>query len=254
MAAFAVDRSNYRIAYVGYNGYDEATPKTPGHVFKTADGGQSWTNISGDLPNAPVNSLVLDPSYPNTLYAGTDVGAFVTYNGGAHWTLLGAGLPNVAVWQLDMDTLHRMIAAGTHGRGAFSVDDSVGAGSGARPLEGRRRQFPSGRRATCRTRSRSRTSAMRPATGVTITDPVPTNTSFVSRGRRRDGHQRDGDLVGAERRLRREHLPALDRRHRRRTEEEGHIDHERRHDGDLGPGAVDDRLAGRDAARAGVRG
>ena len=53
----------------------------------------SWADVSGNLPDAPVNSLILDPSFPNTLYAGTDVGAFVTYNGGA--TLDGArhGLP-----------------------------------------------------------------------------------------------------------------------------------------------------------------
>ena len=69
--------------------------------------GSRWTNISGDLPDAPVNSLVLDPSYPNTLYAATDVGPFVTYNGGAHWSPLGTGFPTVAVWQLDLDPLHR---------------------------------------------------------------------------------------------------------------------------------------------------
>ncbi len=39
-------------------------------------------NISGNLPDLPVNSVILDPSYPNTLYVGTDVGAYVTYNGG----------------------------------------------------------------------------------------------------------------------------------------------------------------------------
>ena len=125
VAGFAVDRSNYRIAYVAYNGYDEATPKTPGHVFATTDGGQSWTNISGDLPDAPVNSIVLDPAFPNTLYAGTDVGPFVTYDGGAHWSQLGTGMPTVAIWQLDMDPLHRIIAAGSHGRGAFRLADTT---------------------------------------------------------------------------------------------------------------------------------
>ena len=179
VGAFAVDRSNYRTAYVGYNGYDEATPKTPGHVFKTADGGQSWTNISGDLPNAPVNSLVLDPSYPNTLYAGTDVGAFVTYNGGAHWTLLGTGLPNVAVWQLDMDTLHRTIAAGTHGRGAFSVDDSVGPAP-ALVLSKVAAAVPVGPSSNLSYTITLKNIGNAAATGVTITDPIPANTSFVS--------------------------------------------------------------------------
>ena len=38
-------------------------------MFATADGGQHWKNVSGNLPDVPVNSIVLDPSYPNTLYA-----------------------------------------------------------------------------------------------------------------------------------------------------------------------------------------
>ncbi len=54
---FAVDRSNERIAYMAYNGYSAATPANPGHVFATTDGGKHWTNISGNLPDVPVNSL-----------------------------------------------------------------------------------------------------------------------------------------------------------------------------------------------------
>ena len=45
---------------------------------RRTDGGGSLTDITGNLPDVPVNSFVLDPSYPNTLYAGTDVGPFVT--------------------------------------------------------------------------------------------------------------------------------------------------------------------------------
>src|SRR5262249_7607497 len=75
VAQIAVDASNDRIAYLAYNGFSGATPKNPGHVYKTTDAGQSWQDISGDLPDTSVNSLVLDPSYPNTLYAATDAGA-----------------------------------------------------------------------------------------------------------------------------------------------------------------------------------
>ncbi len=64
---FAVDRSDYRLAYVSYGGFNGGTPAQPGHVFKTTDGGQTWTNISGDLPDAPVNSVLLDASNPDTL-------------------------------------------------------------------------------------------------------------------------------------------------------------------------------------------
>src|SRR5712691_5952164 len=124
VASIAVDRSNYRVAYIAYNGYNAATSHQPGHVFKTTDAGSSWTDISGNLPDNPVNSLTIDPSHPNTLYAATDVGPFVTYNGGATWSALGTGFPIVAVDQIDMDTYHRVLAAGTHGRGAWSLTDA----------------------------------------------------------------------------------------------------------------------------------
>src|SRR5215208_578068 len=135
----AVDRSNYRIAYLAYAGFNAATPTKPGHVFKTTNGGNSWTDISGSgdpstsLPDSPVNSVVLDPSYPNTLYVGTDVGAFVTYNGGVNWNALGTGFPNVSIWQLDLNPSvspangGRVLMAGTHGRGALRLNDKSAA-------------------------------------------------------------------------------------------------------------------------------
>ena len=106
VAGFAVDRSNYRIAYAAFNGFNGATPGRPGHVFRTFDGGKTWTDVSGNLPDTPVNSIVLDPSFANTLYAGTDVGAFVSYNGGTDWSVLGGSFPIVAVDQLDLDSVH----------------------------------------------------------------------------------------------------------------------------------------------------
>ena len=179
VAQIAVDRSNYRIAYLAYDGFNNATPRNPGHVFKTTDGGQRWQDISGDLPDTSVNSIILDPSYPNTLYVGTDVGPFVTYNGGANWAQLGSGIPNVSVWQLDLDTAHRLLAAGTHGRGAFRLADpskavpslvlsKVDAGVPVGPSSNIDYTITLGNIGSS------------DATGVTITDPVPDHTSFVS--------------------------------------------------------------------------
>src|SRR5216683_5009564 len=121
VAWIAVDRSNDRVAYVAFNGYNAATPHQPGHVFKTTDAGASWDDVSGNLPDNPVNSITIDPSYPNTLYAATDVGPFVTYNGGETWFALGSGFPTVAIDQIDLNTYDRIIVAGTHGRGAYRL-------------------------------------------------------------------------------------------------------------------------------------
>jgi uncharacterized repeat protein (TIGR01451 family) len=179
VGAIAVDRSNYRIAYLGYNGYNAATPGDPGHVFRTQDGGKNWVDISGDLPDAPVNSLVIDPSYPNTLYAGTDVGPMVTYNGGGHWQPLGSAIPNVSVWQLDMDPAHRIMAAGTHGRGAWRLAD-LSPAVPALVLSKNDAGVPVGASSNLDYTIKLRNVGSADATGVTITDPLPANTTFVS--------------------------------------------------------------------------
>ena len=103
VSQFAVDRSNWRIAYVSFTGFRANTPSTPGSVFKTTNGGQTWQDITTDLPDSPVNSIVLDAAFPGTLYAGTDIGAFVSTDNGGSWHPLGTGMPKVAVWQLDFD-------------------------------------------------------------------------------------------------------------------------------------------------------
>ena len=178
VSQIAVDRSNYRIAYVSYAGFNAATPKRPGHVFATKDGGQSFRDITGNLPDSPVNSLVLDPSYPNTLYAGTDVGPFVTYNGGRNWYALGTGFPTVSINQIQFDTFHRVIAAGTHGRSAFSIQDSNTAP--ALVLTKTDAGIPVGPGSFLDYTITIHNIGNADATGVTLTDPIPANTKFVS--------------------------------------------------------------------------
>src|SRR4051794_12161651 len=124
---FAVDRSNWKVAWVSFAGYNAATPGHAGHVFKTTDGGNTWTNVTGNLPDNPVNSLQLDPSDPQTVFAGTDVGSFVTHNGGSSWDLLGTGLPRAAIWQQAYDPSRGLLVAGTHGRGAWTIDTGIHA-------------------------------------------------------------------------------------------------------------------------------
>jgi len=175
---FAVDRSDWRVAYAAYAGFNGATRNRPGHVFATTDGGKSWNNVSGDLPDTPVNSIILDPSSAKTLYAGTDVGTFVTTDGGRHWAPLSTGLPVVSVWQLSFDPSHRTLAAGTHGRGAFTSSDPTLApalvestsDSGVPVGPGSNIVY------TINVRNLGNTAA----TGVSITDPLPDHTSFVS--------------------------------------------------------------------------
>jgi len=81
-------------------------------VFKTIDGGATWTKLRGGLPDdghAGATELVIDPSNPNTLYAayydrlrkpwtftsgGKTGGVYKSIDGGATWNKLRAGLPS----------------------------------------------------------------------------------------------------------------------------------------------------------------
>jgi uncharacterized repeat protein (TIGR01451 family) len=193
VTSFAVDRSNYRFAYAAFAGFDQGTQGTPGHVFKTTDGGQHWTNISGDLPDVPVNSVILDPSYPNTLYAGTDVGAYVTYDGGRHWGVLGTGLPIDAIWQLSLDPSQpgmRTLAAGTYGRSAWELNDNLSVPAFAESTADAGK--PIGPGSTIDYTLTLKNIGNADATGVKITDLVPDHTTFAGA---QDGGKLDGSMV-----------------------------------------------------------
>ncbi|HEY8317373.1 MAG TPA: hypothetical protein VIG76_00945 [Amnibacterium sp.] len=90
-----------------------------GHVFESRNGGRTWTDDSGNLPDAPVYKVALAGQ---KLVVGTEVGAFVgrTSPYGARWARLGTGLPNVTVWDLTV-TPTGAVVAGTHGRGDWKV-------------------------------------------------------------------------------------------------------------------------------------
>jgi uncharacterized repeat protein (TIGR01451 family) len=189
--SIAVDRSNYRIAYVAYGGFSKSTPGRWGHVYKTTDGGDNFADISGNLPDVPVNSIVLDASYPDTLYAGTDVGPYVTRNGGGTWEFLGgSSFPIVGIWQLDLDPSHGSLLAGTHGRGAFGLVDET-----ARPalvLAKVDAGTPVGPKSVVTYTLTVKNIGTGAATNVVVTDPVPANTTFQGA---QEGGLVDGGVV-----------------------------------------------------------
>jgi len=92
-----------------------------GHVFRTSDGGLAWTDVSGNLPNIPVNAIVVDPVLANTYYVATDIGVFRTKNGGGTWSVFGAGLPRVTVLGLTLHNPSRTLRAATHGRSMWDI-------------------------------------------------------------------------------------------------------------------------------------
>lgn len=122
----AADPFDEATAYVTFSGYryDEYLP----HIFRTTDFGQTWEDISGDLPEAPINDVIVDPTLDSALYIATDMGVFVSWNLGQNWGLMGEGLPNVPVCDLTFHDELRTLFAATYGRSMFkiNVDQFVG--------------------------------------------------------------------------------------------------------------------------------
>ncbi len=96
-----------------------------GHVFRTSNGGDIWANSSGNLPDAPVNSITVMPWDENAWLAGSDVGVFTTTDAGAHWESLAGGLPNVVVNDVWVHPATGLVRVGTMGRGAWEVYPGV---------------------------------------------------------------------------------------------------------------------------------
>jgi photosystem II stability/assembly factor-like uncharacterized protein len=123
-----------RAGYVSWLAFDPADPKVAyatyatfggTHVWQTADGGATWTGIDGNLPDLPVDSIVVDPANPTHLYIGTDMGIFVTTDGGQTWAIELTGFPDSVADALVMfagSAGNRTLYAFTHGRGAWRVN------------------------------------------------------------------------------------------------------------------------------------
>lgn len=80
--------NNPDIIYVATNDY----------IYKTRDGGQTWTNVSKGMSHSRVISMVIDPVYPATIYAGTKGDAvFKSHDGGQRWMSMRAGLDDATI-------------------------------------------------------------------------------------------------------------------------------------------------------------
>ena len=108
------------VVFSGWNG----SGSQPGHVFRTLDGGATWTDVSGALPDEPVFTVAVDPNRPNDVYVGTEYGVYVNNAGwsGSTWTKINSGqLPNVHVHQLEFSRANGKLRAATHGRGIWEL-------------------------------------------------------------------------------------------------------------------------------------
>ena len=123
----ALDPRNPRTVYVALSGYLRRwypNGTSSGPVWVSHNAGRTFTNVSGNLPRVPGNSLVLRNG---RVFVGTDRGVFsarqkVAHPRHTHWTRIGRRLPNASVIDLRLNPQGSHLVAATHGRGVWTYN------------------------------------------------------------------------------------------------------------------------------------
>jgi hypothetical protein len=115
------------VGYAAVGGFSQNTPDTPGHLFQVTCGGTNcatftWEDKSGNLPDIPVDSVMVNPNYPQQVYAGTDWGLYFTndINADSPTWFRFEGLPHMMVWDLTVDRGYTTLAVFTRSRGVYA--------------------------------------------------------------------------------------------------------------------------------------
>ncbi len=125
--------------YVSFSGYKENdnSPK----LFKSANRGNSWQDISGDLPPLAINDIFILPMHNDSVITvATDGGVFITSNNGKNWFRLG-NMPVIPVYDLAYNEVKDEIIAGTFARSimTYSLDNINAFLSPTNELKGEKR-------------------------------------------------------------------------------------------------------------------
>ena len=123
-------------------------------VYRSTNGGATWNGISANLPDAPANSLTVDPQDANTVYVATDQGVYFTtqvqncaQSISSCWSVFGSGLPGAPVVALSTTpsaSSTPVLIAATYGRGIWQTALwSAGAGLSAAAANPSSLDFPS---------------------------------------------------------------------------------------------------------------
>lgn len=122
------ENSSIRDIETSFNNENVVYAACGNRIYRSTNKGATWTNISANLPNIPMFSIVLDKNSPEGLYVGTDAGVYYKDSLMANWILYNTGLPlNSEIRDLEIvyDTIcssNSVIFAGTYGRGLWKGD------------------------------------------------------------------------------------------------------------------------------------
>lgn len=113
----SIDPNDSERIYTAFSGFGTQ------HVYKSEDGGDTWTAIDGDLPDIPTNTIAIDPLNSNDIYVGNDLGVYYSPDAGASWEAFSDGLAEATmVVDLNISPSNRKLRIATHGHGIFQRD------------------------------------------------------------------------------------------------------------------------------------
>ncbi|MFM7725985.1 MAG: WD40/YVTN/BNR-like repeat-containing protein, partial [Flavobacteriales bacterium] len=114
ITSFCIHNTDPNKVWVTFSNYTAGTK-----IYYTSNGGTSWTNISGSLPNLPANVVVHQPNTSNGIYVGMDAGVYYRDDVLGNFVPYMSALPNAEVYDLDIQFGTNTITACTYGRGIW---------------------------------------------------------------------------------------------------------------------------------------
>jgi hypothetical protein len=121
-----VSAANLPVGYAAVGGFNANTPSSPGHVFQVtcaADCGSfTWVDKTGNLPDIPVDSIIVNPNIAQQVYAGTDWGVYYTDDitvASPTWLRFENGISHAMVWDMQIDRGATTLSVWTRSRGAY---------------------------------------------------------------------------------------------------------------------------------------
>ena len=111
------DTERFYVTYSGLKWHDYLP-----HIFRSDDSGENWEDISFDLPEVPVNDLIVDPSDSRRYWIATDLGVYESLDEGESWLPVGTSMPVAIINDIDFREDTRTLLAATYGRSMYSIE------------------------------------------------------------------------------------------------------------------------------------
>lgn len=111
----AVDPGNPNRIWVSYSTLGD------GRLFRSDDGGSTWTDRTAGLPALPINAIEIDPRNGSRVWVAADIGVYQSFDSGATWAAFSLGLPNALVEDLLYHPNARVLRCGTRNRGVWEI-------------------------------------------------------------------------------------------------------------------------------------